>query len=492
MRNFFGTFSRELDRRRLRRREPRRRDIGRAHRARDVHREQHRRLLAPHRHRRVRARDADDHHRERDEQQRDRNVAPPPGARSTRFGTSAGFAHAAAARCRRRSRQSTRRRAAAGAAARAAQCGELKLTRPLRRKSASSRSQSPDVDSTTWRTPIDASDLRRRARSAAAASANRRAQLRAARVDAELASGLRDRRATARPRSAAPARADRGSRSRSRRGGRRAGAAAGASRSGRGSRRRRRRASAGARARPCGGSPRRERSRRPASRRAAPSSRSAAEEPDQPAPSLAHGRPSADSRRRTSRRRGGCRAASRRARSRSRLPPRRRPCAARPSRTHRRRRVEDEPRDEHALRLLHANVRLARARGHVPVDLPNVVAEHVRTDLRELAALPEQPRAVVAGEQALPSAAPTVMSSARSSRSEIGPGPGLSGVRSVRSELHAALVRAARSTCGNGTCSMTRSRIVSALTSSASAWYESTSRWRIASFASARRSSTTT
>ena len=68
---------------------------------------------------------------------------------------------------------------------------------------------------------------------------------------------------------------------------------------------------------------------------------------------------------------------------------------------HRRRRVEDEPRHEHALGVLHADVRLAGARGHVPVDLPHVVAEDVRPDLRELAALAEQARAVVAGEQSL-------------------------------------------------------------------------------------------
>src|SRR6185436_314909 len=53
---------------------------------------------------------------------------------------------------------------------------------------------------------------------------------------------------------------------------------------------------------------------------------------------------------------------------------------------HRRRRVEDEPRDEHALGLLDAHVRLGRPRGDVPVDLPDVVARDVRPDLRELAA----------------------------------------------------------------------------------------------------------
>ena len=49
--------------------------------------------------------------------------------------------------------------------------------------------------------------------------------------------------------------------------------------------------------------------------------------------------------------------------------------------------------------MLHADVRLAGPRGDVPVDLAHVVAERVRADLRELASLPEEPRAVVAREQ---------------------------------------------------------------------------------------------
>jgi hypothetical protein len=68
---------------------------------------------------------------------------------------------------------------------------------------------------------------------------------------------------------------------------------------------------------------------------------------------------------------------------------------------HRRGRVEDEPRDEHPLGVLHAHVRLAGSRRDVPVDLADVVAGRVRTDLRELAPVAEQLRAVVAGEQPL-------------------------------------------------------------------------------------------
>ena len=53
---------------------------------------------------------------------------------------------------------------------------------------------------------------------------------------------------------------------------------------------------------------------------------------------------------------------------------------------HRRRDVEHEPGDEHALGEVDAHVRLARARGHVPVDAAHVVARDVRPDLRELRA----------------------------------------------------------------------------------------------------------
>ena len=53
---------------------------------------------------------------------------------------------------------------------------------------------------------------------------------------------------------------------------------------------------------------------------------------------------------------------------------------------HRRRRVEHEPRHEHALGELDAHVRLAGARRHVPLDPPHVVARLVRAHLPELAA----------------------------------------------------------------------------------------------------------
>ena len=69
--------------------------------------------------------------------------------------------------------------------------------------------------------------------------------------------------------------------------------------------------------------------------------------------------------------------------------------------SHRRRAVEHDPGDEHPLGELHPDVRLARARGHVPVDQPDVVARLVGADLGELAAAAEQVRAVIAREQAV-------------------------------------------------------------------------------------------
>ena len=68
---------------------------------------------------------------------------------------------------------------------------------------------------------------------------------------------------------------------------------------------------------------------------------------------------------------------------------------------HRRRGVEDEPRHEHPLGELDADVRRAGTRGHVPVDAADVVARLVRPDLEQLAAEPREGRAVVAGEEAV-------------------------------------------------------------------------------------------
>src|SRR5581483_6460449 len=133
-----------------------------------------------------------------------------------------------------------------------------------------------------------------------------------------------------------------------------------------------------------------------------------------------------------------------------------------------------------------AHVRFSGARGDVPLDLAHVVARHVRAHLRELRALAEDGRAVVAGEQPLhppgdrdverPQELPRDRPRARS----------VGARRTASDEIdraQAALARA-RSTCGTGTAASTASRIFSASTSSASAWYESTSRCLNASRAS--------
>ena len=63
--------------------------------------------------------------------------------------------------------------------------------------------------------------------------------------------------------------------------------------------------------------------------------------------------------------------------------------------------VEHEPRHEHALGEVDADVWLARSGGRVPVDAANVVARDVRAHHRELRSRAEQVRAEVAREQAL-------------------------------------------------------------------------------------------
>ena len=183
---------------------------------------------------------------------------------------------------------------------------------------------------------------------------------------------------------------------------------------------------------------------------------------------------------------------------------------------HRRGRVEHEPRDEHPLGELDADVRLAGTGGHVPVDPADVVARDVRTDQRQLGSVAEERRAVVAGEQALHAPPDRDVERAKqpvrdrpragTGRRRCGGGRrGASGATpSPRTNLdsfavgfvlgfgsHAALVSAS-SSCGTGTAARTRWRIVSGLTSSASAWYERTSRWRSASSRSEWRSSSTT
>ena len=96
------------------------------------------------------------------------------------------------------------------------------------------------------------------------------------------------------------------------------------------------------------------------------------------------------------------------------------------SERHRRRRIEHEPGDEHALGQLDAHVRLAGAGGHVPFDPADVVARLVRTDLPELAADSRERRAIVAGQQAVDAPADRQLERAQRRRRERA-GPGLLG-----------------------------------------------------------------
>ena len=146
---------------------------------------------------------------------------------------------------------------------------------------------------------------------------------------------------------------------------------------------------------------------------------------------------------------------------------------------HRGRDVEREPRDEHALGEVDPHVRLARARRHVPLDPAHVVAGHVRPDLGELAAGAEEGGAVVAGEHALDPAPDRQVERAQERlRQRAGAravGRALERMR-PRSSGHgrggqaAASALLERSSSGAGTFASTASRILSASTSSASAW----------------------
>ena len=155
---------------------------------------------------------------------------------------------------------------------------------------------------------------------------------------------------------------------------------------------------------------------------------------------------------------------------------------------HRDRRVEHEPGHEDALGEIDADVRLVRPCGDVPVDPPHVVPRLVRAHHRELRARAEEVRAEVAREQPLHAAGDRDVERAQEPfRHRAGPGAGRRRAREERARgarPHATLARP-RSSCGAGTAARTWSSSVSGLTSSASAWYESTRRWRRASRARA-------
>ena len=63
---------------------------------------------------------------------------------------------------------------------------------------------------------------------------------------------------------------------------------------------------------------------------------------------------------------------------------------------HRRRDVQQEVRRDLAVLVVLADVGRVHARGHVPVDVPDVVAEHVFADVGEVEAVAAEHRAVVA------------------------------------------------------------------------------------------------
>ena len=68
---------------------------------------------------------------------------------------------------------------------------------------------------------------------------------------------------------------------------------------------------------------------------------------------------------------------------------------------HRGRDVEHQPRRHRALADVHADVRLAHPRGHVPVDVAHVVARLVGADQRQLGAGADLRRRVLAGDERL-------------------------------------------------------------------------------------------
>ena len=86
--------------------------------------------------------------------------------------------------------------------------------------------------------------------------------------------------------------------------------------------------------------------------------------------------------------------------------------------------VEQQPGRQRPLGHLHAHVRLARARGHGPVDLAHVVAELVRAHLRELGAVPERRRRGARRTRGCRCGAGRSGRAPAGSRPASGPGPG--------------------------------------------------------------------
>ena len=158
--------------------------------------------------------------------------------------------------------------------------------------------------------------------------------------------------------------------------------------------------------------------------------------------------------------------------------------AQRRAEAHRRRGVEHDPGRQGSLGHVQPHVRLVHPRRCVPVDQADVVTRLVGPHLRELHGDAERRRAMIAREQALDAAPDGHVERAQRG---LGHGARTRPRRSRRRDGKRELAHATSltsSTRGMGTVSSTGPITASALTPSASARYDSTSRWRIASGAS--------
>ena len=405
--------------------------------------------------------------------QRERQVAAPAAARGRRGSAAARVwrsapRSASAAAATRRSRDGERDDASSASSA----FGHWKLI-GVRASSGRppGRGAIRRVESTTWRTPTEASIAREPAALLGGRGGEARAQLRARACRRAAAGRSRGRRATARPRSAAPARAGRGSRPRATSWPPASWSSCFRQSAGRGSPRRRRRASAAVRPTPFARERLAER-RRAVLRLALGAQRAQQRRAGRRGPGAAAActlcsPPNVSDAEPVAAPRGDVPDRERDALGDVRLAP------VGGAELHRRRRVEHEPGDEHALGEVDADVRLAGPGGHVPVDPAHVVAGLVRPHLRQLGARPRAPRSGSRPRAGRPSCGRSGCRAHAAAHPASAPGPG-SGVGSPsadrgRSARYAAFIRA-RSMRGTGTFWITASRIVSGLISSASAW----------------------
>ena len=171
-------------------------DVLRVHRARDVHREHDRRAFARDVDRSPAAARTRPAAGQRDQEEHERDVAPAARAGSGPCSAAAPARRPALAPSLRPvpleqhvadDRQPAR---AAGTAAARASAKLIGRSALRFRNAASGRSQSPSVESATWRTPAEESSRTRPSRSSAAAASKRSRSRALARVDAQLAARL--------------------------------------------------------------------------------------------------------------------------------------------------------------------------------------------------------------------------------------------------------------------------------------------------------------